>query len=91
MSQSNATRTETANQDQGDQTKSFSKKAPTIVYDNGHWTRVKRWDEGVSNLMIEQSYKPKDSQDYVTQTISITPEQAQGIIFGRTVHGKACQ
>ena len=32
--------------------------------------------------MIEQSYKPKDSQDYVTQTISITPEQAQGIIFG---------
>jgi hypothetical protein len=36
----------------------------------------------VSNLMIEQSYKPKDSQDYVTQTISITPEQAQGLIFG---------
>ncbi len=36
MSQSNATRIETANQDQGDQTKSFSKKAPTIVYDNGH-------------------------------------------------------
>jgi len=32
--------------------------------------------------MIEQSYKPKDSQDDVTQTISITPEQAQGIIFG---------
>lgn len=32
--------------------------------------------------MLEQSYKPKDSQDYVTQTISITPEQAQGIIFG---------
>ena len=32
--------------------------------------------------MIEQSYKPKDSQDYVTQTISITPEQALGIIFG---------
>ncbi len=36
----------------------------------------------MSNLMLEQSYKPKDSQDYVTQTISITPEQAQGIIFG---------
>jgi hypothetical protein len=60
----------------------FSKKPPTILYDNGHGLRVKRWPEGVSNLMIENSYKPKEAADYVTQTLYVTPEQALGIIFG---------
>jgi hypothetical protein len=81
MSQSNAQRAD--NDDQGDQnTKSFSKKPPTVLYDNGHGTRVKRWDEGISNIMIEHSYKPKDATDYVTEKVSITPEEALGIIFG---------
>jgi hypothetical protein len=55
MAQSQAQRAETGEEQQ---TKSFSKKPPTTLYDNGHGTRVVRWDEGVSNLMIERSYKP---------------------------------
>jgi len=79
MPQSNAQRA-----DEGDEqgTRSFSKKPPTTLYDNGHGTRVVRWDEGISNLTIERSYKPKDSTEYVTDRINITPEEALGIIFG---------
>lgn len=59
-----------------------SKKQPTLLYDNGHGTKVKRWDEGVSNIQIEHSYKPKDATDYMTHSINVTPEEALGIIFG---------
>ena len=62
--------------------RSFSKKPPTVLYDNGHGTKVKRWPDGISNLQIEHSYKPKDSADYVTNTVNVTPEEALGIIFG---------
>ena len=74
--------TTAANSDEETGTRSFAKKPPTILYDNGHGFRVKRWPEGVSNLMIENSYKPKDAKDYVTQTLYVTAEQALGIIFG---------
>jgi hypothetical protein len=60
----------------------FSKKAPAVLYDNGHGTKVKRWDDGISNIQIEHSYKPKDSDQYVTHTINVTPEEALGIVFG---------
>lgn len=59
-----------------------SKKPPTLLYDNGHGTRVSRWEEGVSNIQIERSYKPKDAKEYVTDRINVTPEEALGIIFG---------
>jgi hypothetical protein len=78
MSQSNAA----TNTNDENETHSFSKQAPIVLYDNGHGLRVKRWPDGVSNLMIENSYKPKDAKDYVTQTLNVTPEQALGIIFG---------
>jgi hypothetical protein len=80
MAQTNAA--EAANDDQGEQARSFSKKPPTVVYDNGHGTRVKKWDDGISNIQIERSYKPKGSEEYVTQTINLTPEEALGVIFG---------
>ena len=73
---------EAANDEGGEPTRSFSKKPPTVLYDNGHGTKVKRWDEGVSNIQIERSYKPKDAKDYVTDSINVTPEEALGIIFG---------
>ena len=72
-----------ANDESGEQTpRSFSKKPPTVLYDNGHGTRVKRWDEGISNIQIERSYKPKDAKEYVTDSINVTPEEALGIVFG---------
>jgi len=71
----------TARADEGEE-RSFSKKPPTLTYDNGHGTRVKRWDDGISNIQIERSYKPKDSNEYVTQTVSLTPEEALGVMFG---------
>ena len=81
MPQSNAAPADTAAQQEAPP-KSFSKKAPTPLYDNGHGTRVVRWEEGVSNLTIERSYKPKDSTEYVTDRINVTPEEALGIMFG---------
>jgi hypothetical protein len=80
MAQSTAQPVEEGDDEQA--TRSFSKKPPTTLYDNGHGTRVVRWDEGVSNLMIERSYKPKDSTEYVADRVNITPEEALGIIFG---------
>jgi hypothetical protein len=97
MAQDNAARRDEGDeQDQGGHSRSLSKKAPTIVYDNGHGTRVKRWDEGISNIMIERSYKPKDATEYVTEKVSLTPEEALGIIFGlqkgcRADDGKTCR
>ena len=75
MSQSNAQRTD---ESEGN----FSKKRPTLLYDNGHGTKVVRWEDGISNLQIERSYKLKDSEEYVTEKINVTPEEALGIIFG---------
>jgi hypothetical protein len=44
----NAQRADTGEQEQGEQpTRQFSKKPPTTLYDNGHGTRVVRWDDGI--------------------------------------------
>jgi hypothetical protein len=80
-----AQRAEAQNDDQGEHTRSFSKKPPTLLYDNGHGTRVSRWEEGVSNLQIERSYLPKGETDQskrVTEKLNVSPEEALGIIFG---------
>lgn len=83
MAQSNAA--EVANDDQGEPIRSFSKKPPTLLYDNGHGTRVSRWEDGVSNLQIERSYLPKGEADpakRVTEKLNVSSEEALGIVFG---------
>jgi hypothetical protein len=63
----------------------LSKNPPTTLYDNGHGTRVIRWDEGISNLQIERSYMPKGETDpakRVTEKLNVSSEEALGIIFG---------
>ena len=82
MSQSNAPRTD---EEDEEQTSSFSKKRPTLLYDNGHGTKVVRWDERVSNIQIERSYMPKGETDpskRVTEKLNLTPEEALGVMFG---------
>jgi hypothetical protein len=80
-------RENTARSDEGEEQSSgsFSKKRPTLLYDNGHGTKVVRWDEGISNLQIERSYMPKGETDpntRVTENINLTPEEALGVMFG---------
>jgi hypothetical protein len=80
MAQDNAARAET-----GEEQGSFSKKRPTLLYDNGHGTKVVRWDEGISNLQIERSYMPKGETDpskRITDKLNVSSEEALGIIFG---------
>jgi hypothetical protein len=80
MAQPNALRA-----DESEEQTASSRRRPTLLYDNGHGTKVVRWDEGVSNLQIERSYMPKGATDpsqRVTEKINVTPEEALGIIFG---------
>jgi hypothetical protein len=78
----------TAPADMGDeeqQSTGFAKKRPALLYDNGHGTKVVRWDEGISNLQIERSYMPKGETDpskRVTEKLNLTPEEALGVMFG---------
>ena len=71
----------------GEQTTSFSNK-PVVLADNGHGTKVKLWnnktDEGkdFQTVSIERSYKPKGSEEYKTDRVSLTAEDLLSVARG---------
>jgi hypothetical protein len=63
--------------DSHNQSGSFSKKRPTLLYDNGHGTKVVLWEDGISNLQIERSYPPKGAtgpSQRVTEVVTFIPQ-----------------
>jgi hypothetical protein len=76
------------NEDEGDQqTTSFSNK-PVILADNGHGTKVKLWTnktgEGkeFQTVSIERSYKPKGSEEFRTDKVSLTGDDLLAVARG---------
>ena len=75
-------------EDAGDQqSTSFSNK-PVVLADNGHGTKVKLWTnktgEGkeFQTVSIERSYKPKGSEEYKTDKVSLTAEDLLAVARG---------
>ena len=66
---------------------SFSNK-PVILADNGHGTKVKLWNnktgEGkdFQTVSIERSYKPKGSEEYKTDKVSLPAEDLLAVARG---------
>jgi hypothetical protein len=66
------------------------KKQPFVLYDNGHGTQVKQWSGGKDgqfiNTVIENSFKRQGSEQYETQSVSLTKEEllavARGLVKG---------
>jgi hypothetical protein len=58
MANSNVQRVDGSDNQSG----SFSEKRPTPLYDNGHGTKVVRWEDGISNLQIERSQRTPQIQ-----------------------------
>jgi len=73
--------------DSDQQTSSFSNK-PTVLADNGHGTKVKLWnnkledDRDFQTVSIERSYKPKGSDEYRTDKVSLTAEDLLAVARG---------
>ena|ERR1700722_18484071 len=67
-------------------TSSFSNK-PVFLADNGHGTKVKLWTnktEGkeFQTVSIERSYKPKGSEEYETDKVSLPAEDLLTVARG---------
>ena len=83
MSQSSAQRAQTAD----DQSESPPNK-PTVLADNGHGTKVKLWsnktDAGgeFQTVSIERSYKPKGSEEYKTDRVSLSGDELLTVARG---------
>lgn len=59
---------------------SFANK-PVVLADNGHGTKVKLWKNKTAEggefqtVSIERSYKPKGSEEYKTERVSLNGEE----------------
>jgi len=72
---------------QEEPTASFANK-PVVLADNGHGTKVKLWnnktEEGrdFPTVSIERSYKPKGSEEYRTDRVSLTADDLLAVARG---------
>jgi hypothetical protein len=66
---------------------SFSNK-PIVLADNGHGTKVKLWNNKLEDgrefptISIERSYKPKGSEEYKTDKVSLTADDLLAVARG---------
>lgn len=87
MSQASAKRAEPVPENPVEQKESFSNK-PTVLADNGHGTRVKLWTNKTEaggefqTVSIERSYKPKGSEEYKTDKVSLNADDLLAVARG---------
>lgn len=81
-----AQRAESAD-DSEQQSTSFANK-PTVLADNGHGTKVKLWSNKLEDgrefqtVSIERSYKPKGSEEFKTDKVSLTADDLLAVARG---------